>query len=109
MAKKPIVHMPVPVSEEQARALEARWDGRQKQAAGAPMASASPPSDGRIVARKGRILADGSRTEAPPRLRMTVYLPPDLGRSLDVAAVSMGREKSDIVAEAIAAWLERKH
>jgi hypothetical protein len=61
--------------------------------------------DRRIVTRKGRILADGSRTAAPPRIRLTVYLEPDLGRRLDVYAASHGRERSGVLGEALAAWL----
>jgi hypothetical protein len=95
------------VSEADARALEAAAERRQRQPA-APTAAAAAPTDRRLVARKGRILADGSRTDAPPRLRLTVYVEPDLGRRLDVYVASVGRERSECIAEALAAWLAGK-
>jgi hypothetical protein len=118
-SKKPTVTLrrPAPVPEERARELENRWDAAGQRTAGTsptsvqtskrPSASESAEGDRRVVVRKGRIRADGSRTEAPPRLRLTVYLPPELGRALDVHAASTGRERSTIIAEALAAYLER--
>jgi hypothetical protein len=36
---------------------------------------------------------------------LTVYVEPDLGRRLDVYVASVGRERSECIAEALAAWL----
>ena len=38
---------------------------------------------------------------------MTVYVPPELGRKLDAHAVEAGQEKSAVIAEALAHYLER--
>lgn len=112
MKKKPAVILRTP-DESKVRDLESRVEARQAAAPGAfrgfkrpDVPTSNAPEDRRIVVRKGRIRADGSRTEAPPTLRITAYLPPELGRALDVAAATTGREKSSIIAEALGAWLE---
>jgi hypothetical protein len=113
MAKKvPAVtpRRPAPIPEAKARELEAAAEHRQRAPAGASVRASERPDaqeDRRIVTRKGRILADGSRTAAPPRIRLTVYLEPDLGRRLDVYAASHGRERSGVLGEALAAWLAK--
>ena len=56
--------------------------------------------DTRIVHRKGRLLADGSRTEARTLRRMTVYLPPDLAMAIDRRALETGKTKSELAHEA---------
>lgn len=61
--------------------------------------------DGRLVQRKGRLRADGSRTAGSTLLRLTVYVQPDIGRALDVAAAASGRDRSSIIGEALTAWL----
>ena len=53
------------------------------------------------TARKGRLLADGTRTTPRQRVRVTVYLSPDVARELAVAAASVGIEKSIIVNDAV--------
>ena len=69
--------------------------------------SVQTSGDSRIVARSGRLRADGSRSGARDLRRATIYLPPDLARRLDVFAAEHGRDKSDVVAAALAALLDR--
>lgn len=58
-----------------------------------------------IVARKGRILADGSRRGKRDLRRVTVYLPPDLAQKLSRHCFDSQRQISDFVAEAVTAAL----
>ena len=97
-------HVPDAAAEALERKLAARERG-SVQASERP--SVQTPGDSRIVARSGRLRADGTRTGARELRRATVYLPPDLARRLDVFAAESGRDKSDVVAEALAALLER--
>lgn len=97
-----------PVPDDAAEALERKLAARERgsvQASERPSVQTS--GDSRIVARSGRLRADGTRTGARELRRSTVYLPPDLARRLDVFAAEHGRDKSDVVAEALAALLER--
>lgn len=59
----------------------------------------------KTIARKGRLLADGTRTTPRQRVRVTVYLSPDVAHALSVTAAVVGRERSDIVNEALRAEL----
>lgn len=119
-----------PPTEDAIRALEAKVEARQAMPATpvsaqpsmpSPPPTADPPPapteaserpnahsrsyDGRLVERKGRLRADGSRTAAATMLRLTVYVQPDIGRALDVAAAASGRDRSSIIGEALTAWL----
>ena len=67
----------------------------------------APDTDTRLVTRRGRPLADGTRRNARTLRRLTCYLPPDLALALDVAAVKRNRSRSDVLADALAAYLER--
>jgi len=98
-------HVPDSAAEALERKLAARERG-SVQASERPSVQTS--GDSRIVARSGRLRADGTRTGARELRRSTVYLPPELARRLDVHAAEHGREKSAVVADALAAWLERK-
>lgn len=55
----------------------------------------------KTIARKGRILADGTRTTPRQRVRVTVYLSPDVAHELAVTAAASGRERSDIANDAL--------
>ena len=55
----------------------------------------------KTIARKGRLLAAGTRTTPRQRLRVTVYLSPDVAHVLAMAAAASGRERSDIVTDAL--------
>lgn len=61
--------------------------------------------DSRVVVRKGRMKADGSRVGARVRHKITAYLEPDLSKRLDQYALVSCIEKSDVVAEALCAYL----
>ena len=61
-----------------------------------------------MVPRVGRIRGDGSRTSATPTIRITVYLPLDLARALDLAATGE-RTKSGVIADALARLLAGSH
>lgn len=67
----------------------------------------APDADTRLVKRRGRPLADGSRRNARTLRRLTCYLPPDLALALDIAAVKANRSRSDVLADALAVYLER--
>lgn len=87
--------------------------GTPLSAAVAPVEASSPPdvqtserpAPG-LVQRRGRILADGSRRGARTLRRTTVYLPPELAQRLTVHSASTGRQLSELVAEAVAAYLD---
>lgn len=129
MAKKipPVTaRRPAPVPESVALELENAAEHRQRLPAGSVQTFERPHAyapgterlhvptferldasdDGRLVERKGRVRGDGSRSPASQRLRLTVYLDPTIGRRLDVFAASHGRERSQVIGEALAAWLE---
>ena len=67
----------------------------------------APDADTRLVKRRGRPLADGSRRNARTLRRLTCYLPPDLALALDIAAVKANRSRSDVLTDALAVYLER--
>lgn len=98
-----------PVDERAADALLARLEAREHAPPGAPAPSASAPAtnDPRDVVRKGRLRADGSRSGAKVLRRLTIYLPPELAQKLDVEAATSGRDKSELVAEALAERFSR--
>ncbi len=87
------------VTDHAAEALVARLSEREHAPAAAP-----PPTDARIIPRRGRLRADGTRTGAREVSRLTVYLPPALARRLAVYAADVGRDRSEITAEALVAW-----
>jgi hypothetical protein len=60
-----------------------------------------------IIERPGRVLADGSRRGARTLRRMTCYLDPELGRRLRAHALDRGQSMSDVIAEALDAYLGR--
>ena len=97
------------VDESTARRLELIADVRGGEASERPDARTSErperPKGPGITWRDGRVLADGTRRGAGWVRRMTVYVPPELGRVLDTRAVEAGEEKSAIVAAALAAYL----
>jgi len=105
---KPLLAVRLPnrtvVSEHAAEALVGRITAREQ----APERSGVQTLDPRLVARKGRIKADGSRTGARVRRKVTAYIPPELGRRLDVHAASLGLERSEVLAEALAAHLDAR-
>ena len=72
---------------------------------GRPDASAAPVPRGRGLTRR----ADGpgmvKRAGGRVRRRRTVYLPPELDRRLTMRCASEGLEASEVVAEALGAWL----
>lgn len=70
--------------------------------------AAGASGDPRVVTRKGRLRADGTRTEGGDAARLTVYLPPDLAKELDVCAARLTRGRSSIVAEALGAWFSKE-
>lgn len=131
--RKPGGVVRTPVSDEAAAALEARLNAREHEAAerfidvdeepdakpanpptaqrpdedASPALAAALAADTRNVLRKGRLRADGSRTPARVLRRLTVYIAPELGDALDVAALSAKRDKGDIAADAIAEWLAK--
>lgn len=57
-----------------------------------------------IVERKGRLTSDGRRGARVLR-RMTVYMPPDLAKRIELRSVEMGRDRSELISEAVAAFL----
>lgn len=63
--------------------------------------------DKRIVRRKGRMRSDGSHDGARTLRRLTVYLPPELARELDVLAAQRGRDRSSLITEAVNLLLGR--
>lgn len=66
-----------------------------------------PPGPG-IVWRDGRVLANGGRRGAGWLRRLTVYLPPELARRVDVSAATTGADKSTIIVEALHQWFEAR-
>ena len=124
MAKsKPKVNVrrAAPVPEAEAVALENRWAARDALPAGSPLPTkarpgkpaslqAGEPSEGRSVQRKR-----GAWTKAEPYTRKdgtqtrgtTVYLPTDLAERLRRFAFETDRKQSEIIGEALAAYLDR--
>jgi len=66
------------------------------------------PTGPGIVWREGRLLADGSRRGAGWLRRMTVYLPPELARRLEVETLETGEDKSAVISTALADWLDAR-
>jgi hypothetical protein len=103
-----------PVSDAAADALLRRMEALEHVPALVPTPAPSTPTtdapadaDTRLVKRRGRPLADGSRRNARTLRRLTCYLPPDLALALDIAAVKANRSRSDVLADALAVYLER--
>lgn len=106
-----------PVDDAAATALLARLEAREHAPpsglAPVPSRAVAVPSgatgsDPRDVVRVGRLRADGTRAGARVLRRSTVYLPPELAQRLDVAAATTGRDRSEIIADALAAWLDAR-
>jgi hypothetical protein len=100
-----------PVSDAAADALLRRMEALEHVPALVPTPAPSTPTttaDARLVERRGRLRGDGSRAGARTVRRLTCYLPPELAQRLDVFAVTHGRDRSDVLADALDAWLERK-
>ena len=70
-------------------------------------AEAGADDDKRIVRRKGRMRSDGSHDGARTLRRLTVYLPPELARDLDILAAQRGRDRSSLITEAVNLLLAR--
>lgn len=103
-----------PVDDAAATALLARLEARESAPApslvpvtsrAVAVPSSATGNDPRDVVRKGRLRADGTRSGARVLRRSTVYLPPELAQRLDVEAAKVGRDRSEIIADALAAWL----
>ncbi len=107
------------VSEEAIQALESKAESLGSGVAGQaetvetapepeaqPVEAATPAGPRGIIQRKGRLRADGSRTEARTLRRLTVYLDPALAKTIERRAVETGLNKSEIAQAAFAAWLD---
>lgn len=106
-----------PPNEEQMQRLEAELEARGNGVAGQaierPDARTSKPrasaSAGRgVVERVGRLRADGSRSGARTLRRMTIYLPPELARELEVHTLQCDDTVSNVIADAVRVYLDRK-
>jgi len=103
------VRLPRAVSDADADALMRRIGALEHVP---PLVPAAAPStatatDARLVVRRGRLRGDGSRAGARTLRRLTCYLPPELAQKLDVFAATHGRDRSDVLADALAAYLKR--
>lgn len=100
------------VSDAAAESLLRRMEALEHVPALVPTPAPSTPTpttaDARLVVRRGRLRGDGSRAGARTLRRLTCYLPPELAQRLDVFAATHGRDRSDVLADALDAWLERK-
>jgi len=92
------------VPDATAEALTAKLEARERGAQTSKRPDVQTSEDPRVVERLGRLRSDGTRAGARTLRRSTVYLPPELARRLDVYAAEHGRDRSDVIAEALAAW-----
>lgn len=114
-SKKPAVTIRNP--ENAIRALEARAEARQAAPAGAASLKARKPAvvqAGDLAPSRSVTRQRGAWTKAEPYTRKdgtqtrgtTVYLPVELAERLRRYAFEHDRKQSDIIAEALAAWLD---
>ena len=73
-----------------------------------PVEPGTPAGSRGIIQRKGRLRADGSRTQARTLRRLTVYLDPAMAKAIERRAVETGLNKSEMAQAAFAAWLEQQ-
>ena len=99
------------VTDADADALLRRNNALEHVPALVPTPALSTPTtttpDARLVVRRGRLRGDGSRAGARTLRRLTCYLPPELAQRLDVFAATHGRDRSDVLTDALAVYLER--
>lgn len=94
--------------ESDKRPVSERPDAQTSKRSGATRQKRPPkPKGPGVTWREGRLLADGSRRGAGWVRRMTIYLPPELARKLDVEAAERGEDKSTIIAEMLVDGLDR--
>lgn len=108
-----------PVDEAAMRALEERLEARGNGVAGqaAPETDVEPERHEPTSSRARKLATPGGAgTRDNPRVRRdgaamrstTVHLPVELARQLAVYCATEGRRHSDVMAEALAAYLRRK-
>jgi hypothetical protein len=67
-----------------------------------------PPASWKLVERKGRLRADGTRTPARILRRMTVYFELLNAEELETYCAHNGCDMSEVVNEAVRRWLDRR-
>lgn len=98
-------------SEEAIRRLEERTEARGRDVQTSKRSNTKTSErldveDPSLVRRVGRVKADGSRTPARDLRRLTLYLPPEMAKAVDMRALDEGVNRSELIQAALQAYLD---